>query len=76
MPKIIQIRNVPDELYRKLKSRAARQDIPLSDYMLREISSVAERPTIRELAERLATRTSSKIQDSSAETLRRERNQR
>ena len=76
MPKIIQIRNVPDELYRKLKSRAARQDNPLSDYMLREISSVAERPTIRELAERLATRTSSKIQDSSAETLRRERNQR
>ena len=54
MAKMIQIRNVPDELHRKLKARAAREGTTLSDYLLSEIEQVAEKPTLRELTERLA----------------------
>ena len=53
MTKMIQIRNVPDELHRKLKARAAREGTTLSGYLLSEIEQVAEKPTLRELMERL-----------------------
>jgi plasmid stability protein len=44
MTKVIQIRNVPDELHRKLKVRAAQEGMTLSDYLLSEVEQVAERP--------------------------------
>jgi plasmid stability protein len=53
---MIQIRNVPDVLHRRLKSRAALAGMSLSDYLLREIRDVAERPTIEELRARLEHR--------------------
>lgn len=53
MPTMIQIRNVPDALHRKLKSRAALAGMSLSDYLLREIGLVAAQPTIDELVARL-----------------------
>ena len=55
MPKMIQVRNVPDSLHRKLKIRAANEGLSLSDYLLREMEHVAERPTMKELAERIAS---------------------
>ena len=54
MSKMIQIRNVPDELHRTLKVRAAKMGMTLSDYLLSEIEQVAEKPTLQELMERLA----------------------
>jgi plasmid stability protein len=54
MPTMIQIRHVPDPLHRKLKVRAAQEGKSLSDYLLREIERIAERPTLGELKERLA----------------------
>jgi plasmid stability protein len=57
MSKMIQLRNVPEELHRKLKARAALEGLSLSDYLLREVQRVAERPTLAELRERLARRT-------------------
>jgi plasmid stability protein len=54
MAKMIQIRNVPDELHRALKVRAAKAGMTLSDYLLSEIEQIAEKPTLRELMERLA----------------------
>ena len=54
MPKMIQIRNVPDELHRKLKVRAAQEGMTLSDYLLSEIESVAKKPTIREWLEKVS----------------------
>ena len=54
MPTMIQIRHVPDPLHRKLKARAAQEGKSLSDYLLREIKRIAERPTLEELMERLA----------------------
>ena len=53
---MIQIRNVPDALHRRLKSRAALAGMSLSDYLLSEIRHVAERPTLGELRARLAQR--------------------
>lgn len=71
---MIQIRNVPDTLHRKLKSRAAMEGMSLSEFLLREIEQVAERPTVRDLAERLAARATVKYKISPAEILREERN--
>jgi antitoxin FitA len=53
---MIQIRNVPDDLHRRLKSRAALAGLSLSDYLLAEIRQSAERPTLAELRERLGNR--------------------
>jgi plasmid stability protein len=54
MPSMIEIRHVADPLHRKLKARAAQEGKSLSDYLLREIQRIAERPTLEELRERLA----------------------
>lgn len=45
----IQIRNVPAAIHRKLKSRAAAQDMTLTDYVKRLIAHDLERPTNAEL---------------------------
>jgi plasmid stability protein len=57
MAKMIQIRNVPDDLHRLLKARAALEGMSLSDYLLAELRRSAERPTGRELRQRLHRRT-------------------
>jgi len=44
---MVQIRNVPDELHRELKARAAQAGMTLSDYLLQEIRDLAVRPTMR-----------------------------
>lgn len=51
MSKMIQIRNVPDDLHRTLKVRAAKAGMTLSDYLLSEIEQVAKKPTMREWLE-------------------------
>ncbi len=56
MSVMIQIRNVPDALHRRLKSRAALAGMSLSDYLLSEMRQVAERPTLDELRARLERR--------------------
>jgi antitoxin FitA len=53
---MIQIRNVPDALHRRLKARAALEGKSLSDYLLAEIREAAARPTVEELRARLAKR--------------------
>lgn len=54
MSKMIQIRNVPDALHRKLKARAAMAGMSLSDYLLSEMRQIAEVPTLAEFRERLS----------------------
>ncbi len=56
MSVMIQIRNVPDALHRRLKARAAMAGMSLSDFLLGEIRQTAERPTLDELRARLAQR--------------------
>jgi plasmid stability protein len=56
MSKMIQIRNVPDSLHRKLKARAAIEGMSLSDYLMAEMRRWAERPSLKDLQERLKNR--------------------
>ena len=53
MTKMIQIRDVPDDVHRMLKARAARMGMSLSDYLKRELARVAETPTLDEMREHL-----------------------
>lgn len=73
MGTMIQIRNVPEALHRRLKSRAALAGMSLSDYLLSEIRQVAERPTIDELRARLRSRAETAPVRSPAEAVRAER---
>lgn len=73
MSKMIQVRNIPDELYRTLKGRAALAGMSLSDFLLAEIRNVAERPTVAELRARLRRRSRALASVPAAEAVRRER---
>ena len=73
---MIQIRNVPERLHRKLKSRAALEGKSLSDYLLAELRHVAERPTLAEMVERLEKRPATDPQPSPEEAVRAERDSR
>jgi plasmid stability protein len=76
MSAMIQIRNVPDALHRKLKSRAALAGMSLSDYLLQQIREVAERPTIEEMRARLARRSTVTLSVDTADAVRAERDSR
>lgn len=73
---MVQIRNVPESLHRRLKSRAALAGMSLSDYLLAEIKVVAERPTLEELAARLVELPPVTPSLSPAEAVRAERDSR
>jgi len=70
---MIQLRNVPDALHRRLKSRAASAGLSLSDYLIAEARLAAARSTVAELRERLARRRPVTTRLSLAEAVRRER---
>ncbi len=53
---MIQIRNVPDDIHRRLKARAAMEGVSLSDLALAELRRSLERPTRRELLDMVASR--------------------
>lgn len=74
MSRMIQVRHVPDAVHRKLKARAAQEGLSLSDYLLREIEQVAERPTLAELRRRLARLSPVVPPVSSAQAVREARN--
>ncbi|MGH9444808.1 MAG: hypothetical protein ACRD3O_03660 [Terriglobia bacterium] len=76
MTRMIQIRHVPEPLHRKLKARAATEGMPLSEYLLREIRRVAERPTTGELRERLRSRSPASLRLPPAGAVRAERDAR
>jgi plasmid stability protein len=70
----VQIRNVPPELHRKLKARAAEAGMSLSDYLLESVlRPLAERPTMAEMAERVRRLSEFDSSESSADAIRAER---
>ena len=73
---MLQIRNVPDDLHRRLKARAALSGMSLSDYALAELRRGLERPTRTELLERLAARPVRKLRASPTAAVRRDRDDR
>ena len=74
--KMIQVRNVPETLHRRLKSRAAMEGKSLSDYLLQQMQEAADRPTVAELRQRLAARSQPTLSVSPTDVLRDERNAR
>ena len=54
--KMIQIRNVPDELHQALKIRAIREGVTMSELILRELPGIASRPSIEEIMQRARRR--------------------
>lgn len=76
MSVMIQIRNVPNELHRRLKARAALAGMTLSDYLLHEVRRVAERPSLEELRARLDQRSVAAPSVPPAQAVRAERDSR
>lgn len=58
---LIQIRNVPDDVHRTLKARAAAEGTSLSEYIVREVTRVARTPTPQELDARIRERLSAGV---------------
>lgn len=73
MSKMVQIRNVPDGLHRKLKVRAADSGQTLSDYLLAELERLAARPTRDEMLTRIHRRRRVTLKTPAAVVIREER---
>jgi plasmid stability protein len=73
---MIQIRNVPEALHRRLKARAATMGVSLSDLLLREITALDKFPTPEEMRARLAALPRVETDVSAAEAVRAERDSR
>jgi plasmid stability protein len=56
MSKMIQVRNVPDDVHRTLKVRAAAEGLSLSDYVKRDLEELATQATIEEVFARARAR--------------------
>ena len=61
MSKMIQVRNVPDEMHRMLKMQAAAEGISMSDLIKRELGVMSERLSFEELDARVRARGPSKV---------------
>ena len=53
---MVQVRNVPEDVHRELKVRAAQAGTSLSEYVLAELVRLTARPTLDQLAERIRNR--------------------
>ncbi len=73
MSKMMQIRNVPDEVHREAKVRAAKAGMTLSDFLLREIERSLEVPDIDELMARLRNDEPPVLTETIVEAIRAER---
>ncbi|MPZ51275.1 MAG: hypothetical protein GEU79_00820 [Acidimicrobiia bacterium] len=71
--KTLQIRNVDEKTHRALKMRAAAEGRSLSELALSELRRSLERPTRREILDRLAGREPFDVPGGSAEAVRQER---
>lgn len=74
--KTIQIRNVPEDVHRKLKARAAMQGRSLSELALSELTRSLDRPTRQELLARIATHEPFDIPGGAGALIRQERDSR
>ena len=73
---MVQIRNVPTELHRKLKARAAIEGLSMSDFVLRELRKALDRPTRQEILDRLRAQPVRRLRRRAAEVIRAERDAR
>lgn len=71
--KNLQIRSVPEDVHRRLKARAAEEGTSLSELALSELERSLERPSRRELLERLERRSGVEVPGGVAAAVRAER---
>jgi len=69
----LQVRDVPEDVRKTLKARAATAGQSLSEYVLAELTRLARQPTIEELSERIRLRGSVEPKTLAAEILHAER---
>jgi plasmid stability protein len=72
----VQIRNVPPDVHRTLKERAAKKGMSLSEYLLAALTELAERPTLEEHVARVRSRARVRLDVPSAELIREGREER
>lgn len=70
---MVQIRNVPGELHRKLKARAAIEGLSMSEFVMRELRKALDRPTRQEVLDRLRRQPVRRLKAPAAEVIRAER---
>lgn len=71
----MQIRDVPEEVHRALKTRAAASGTSLSEYVRTLLSRAVERPTPEELTARIRARGTVRLKEPSEVSVRRLRDQ-
>jgi len=76
MPKMIQVRSVPDKLHRELLRRAKKRGQTLTDYIQQILEREVSRPPAEDVFERIARRTPVNIGRPIAEIIREERERR
>jgi hypothetical protein len=72
----VQIRNVSPAFHRRLKARASMEGMSMSEYILREVEKALDRPTRREVLERLQSLPDRKLRRRPADAVRAERDAR
>lgn len=73
MTTMIQIRNVPDALHRRLKARAAMEGVSMSLFVMREIERALARPSRQELLQAIREQPEVALDRLPADVLREER---
>jgi plasmid stability protein len=76
MSKTIQVRNVPEDVHRELKVRAAKARMSLSELVLEELIEIARRPTMSEWLEDVASLEPVEVPESAADAIRAGREER
>jgi plasmid stability protein len=71
----VQVRDVPDDVHRRLKSQAALAGQSLNEFLLARMSEIARVPTVPELSARIRER-QAYTGPSSARVIREERDRR
>lgn len=66
----LQIREIPEELHRRLKARAALEGQSMSEYVLRELRRSLDIPTRQEMMERIAALDHIEVTESPADAVR------
>ena len=76
MPKMLQVRNVPDDVHAELRRRASAAGMSLSEYVGRELRKVAATPSLEDLFARAEARGGHLGLTEAAEIIRAERDAR
>lgn len=76
MTKMLQVRNVPDDVHARLKERARAAGMSMSEYVLRELKDLAEKPSLDDIWQRAESRDSSVSLADAAQLIRAERDAR